>query len=166
MQIAFRRWHVKQVSGVRVRSKVVAAAAVAAAAMFLATPARVTDSVRQDWRRFTGDPGQACFDHEKLSRADLAGAGIDSYSVSASDASKVTIRYRTQIGDVVYSDAEVVCALREGKFSAEDTLRRREHAIVAKRLDKLIAELDCLDRKKSMLRAGKVDAANRVRCPM
>jgi hypothetical protein len=143
-----------------------AAAAVAAAATFLAMPASVTDSVREDWRRFAGDPGQACFDHAKVTRADPAGPSLDSYSVSASNASEVTIRYRTKIGDEVYSDAEVVCALREGRFSAEDTVRRRQHAIVAKRLDKLIAELDCLERKKSMLRAGKVDEANRVQCSM
>lgn len=143
-----------------------AAATVAAAATFLAMPASVTDSVREDWRRFAGDPGQACFDHEKASRADPAGASLDSYSVSASGANEVTIRYRAKIGEEVHSDIEVVCALREGKFSAEDTVRRREHAIVAKRIDKLIAEFDCLDRKKSMLRAGKVDEANRVRCSM
>jgi hypothetical protein len=142
------------------------AAAVAAAATFLAIPASVTDSVREDWRRFAGDPGQACFDHAKVSRADPAGANLDSYTVSASDPNQVTIRYHAKIGDEVYSEAEVVCALREGKFSEEDTVRRREHAIVAKRLDKLIAELDCLERKKSMLRAGKVDEANRVRCSM
>lgn len=131
---------------------------------FLAVPASVTGSLLEDWRRLAGDPAQACFDHERTLLADSAGDRLESYSVVASDANEVTIRYRTRNGAVAVAEAEVVCALREGRFSEDDTVRRREHARVANGLDKLIARFDCLERKKTILRAGKIDEAGRVRC--
>lgn len=148
----------------RVGSKVVAAAICAAAVTVLAVPAIVTDSLREDWRRMAGDPGQACFDHERASLADPAHASLDSHSVSASDRTVVTIRYRASKGDATDAVAEAVCVLREGKVSVEHTARQRAHAMAAKRLKTLMAEFDCLDRKKKLLRARHFDDADRIRC--
>lgn len=149
----------------RLGPKVTAAAVAVAAATFLFVPARVEDSLREDWQRFTGDPGQACFDYERARLADPTGARFHSYSVSASDASEVTIKYRAKSSDGADVEAEVICAVHAGKVAEEDTKSRREHAIVVKRLDTMFAEFDCLDKKKHILRAGRVDEASRMRCP-
>jgi hypothetical protein len=149
---------------VRVGSKVMAAA-FAAGATFLLVPAGMTDSLRQDWKRLTGDPGQACFDHERLKLADPDGARFDFHSVSASDASEVTIRYRASTGDEADVDTEAICVFRDGRVSAEDTARRREHALAARRIDALMAEFDCLQSKKAQVLAGRADEARRERCP-
>jgi hypothetical protein len=141
-----------------------AVAVVIATAMLLAVLATKTDTLRQDWRRLAGDPGQACFDHDMASHRIHASAVFDSTSVNALDENEVMVTYRASIGDAAPVGAEVVCALRDGKFSAEDTARRREDALVARRIGVLMAEFNCLDRKKVLLRAGKVDDANRVRC--
>ena len=148
----------------QVGPKVTAAAIAVAAAAFLFVPAGVKDSLRDDWRRFTGDPGQACFDYERARLAAPNGARFHSYSVSASDASEVTIKYRAKSSDGTDAEVEVICAVHAGKVSEEGTQSRREHAIAVKRLDTMFAEFDCLDKKKHILRAGRVGEASRMRC--
>lgn len=148
----------------QVGSKVTAAAVAVAVATFVVVPASVTDSISEDWRRLTGDPGQACFDYERALLADPTGARLHSYSVGVSDASEVTIKYSAKNGVGADAEAEVICAVHAGKVSEAGTVRRREHALAVKRLDTLIAEFDCLEKKKDILRAGKVKEANRVRC--
>ena len=144
-----------------------AAGLVAAAALLTvaACVTDVTDPLRAEWRRSVGDPGQACFDFEQASPAGPTFARGRSYSVVASDPGRVTIRY--DVADKAGTTAHTVaiCALRDGVFSAEDTLRRREHASAAKRVETMMAEFDCLDRKKQWLRAGQPEQARRVQCP-
>jgi hypothetical protein len=140
------------------------AAVLAATGGWLVLAAGVTDPLRAEWRRSAGDPAQACFDFERASLA-MPAAVNDRFAVVASDASAVTIRYEAHDADGVPTQAEAVCALRDGSFSVQDTVRRREHAQVAERLDRLMVEFDCLNEKKSLLQAGKVDEATQRRCP-
>jgi len=128
-----------------------------ATAAFVAVPASVTGSLFEDWRRLAADPGQACFDHERRLIADAAGKRLVAYSVVGSDANEVTIRYRAMNGAEPALDEEVTCALQGGRFSAEDTIRRREHDQAAKRIDRLVAEFHCLERKKAILNARRGD---------
>lgn len=155
----------KQGNVVRVGSRMMAAAICAVAATVLAVPASVTKSVREDWRRMAGHPGQVCFDYEKASLADPNNASFESHAVSTSDPSVVTIQYHAS-SSATDGGAEAVCVFREGKVSKEHTARQREHAMSVRRLQILLADFDCLDRKKRLLRAGHVGDANRLRCAM
>ncbi len=125
----------------------------------------VTDPLRAEWRRSVGDPGQACFDFEQASPAGPTVARGRSYSVVATDPGRVTIRYDVADEKGTKAHAEAICALRDGVFSAEDTLRRREHARGALRVETMLAEFACMDRKKQLLRAGQPEQARRVQCP-
>lgn len=157
----------KQVNRGRRSWRGVAAGGVAAAAL-LTVAACVGDPLRAEWRRSVGDPGQACFDFEQASPAGAVGPAVArgrSYSVVGSDPGRVTIRYVVADGGGAAAPTEAICALRDGVFSAEDTLRRREHAHSAKRVEAMMAEFDCLDRRKQLLRAGLADQARRVQCP-
>ena len=157
----------KQVNRGRRSWRGVAAAGVAAAAL-LTVAACVGDPLRAEWRRSVGDPGQACFDFEQASPAGAVGPAVArgrSYSVVASDPGRVTIRYIVADGGGAAAPTEAICALRDGVFSAEDTLRRREHARAALRVETMMAEFDCLDRKKRWLRAGQPEQARRVQGP-
>ena len=137
----------------RVGAKVTAAMVVAAAATVLAVPAGMSESVQQDWRRFTGDPGQACFDYEKALLADPDGARLESHSVGETDPDEVTIKYRAGQGDEPQA-TEVLCVVRAGKVSEPDTVRGREHAAAVKRVQMLMAEFECLEQQKQALRKG------------
>lgn len=148
------------------------AAGLAAAATLMTVAACVidplSDPLRAEWRRSVGDPAQACFDFEQASPTGPAGARGHRYSVVASDPGQVTIRFDSADedgGDSSDARTEAVCALRNGVFSEEDTLRRREHARRAKRVEALMAEFDCLDRKKQLMRAGLAEQARRLPCP-
>lgn len=141
-----------------------AAAGVAAAALLTAA-ACVSDPLRAEWRRSVGDPGQACFDFEQASPVGRAVARGRRYSVVASAPGRVTIRYVVADAGGATVPTEAICALRDGVFSAEDTLRRREHARAALRMETMVAEFDCLDRKKRWLQAGQPEQARRVQCP-
>ena len=139
-------------------------AGLVAATTLLTVAACVSDPLRAEWRRSVGDPGQACFDFEQALSAP-GGTRAQRYALIASDAGMVTIRYDVQGGDGgPPAPTEALCALREGVFSAEDTMRRREHARGAKRVEALMAEFDCLDRKKQLVRAGLTERARRVAC--
>ena len=141
-----------------------AAATGAVAVAGLAMPPGVTNTVREDWRRMVGDPGQACFDHQRALLADPASASLATASFSDHDPSVVTIRYRVGKADEATAAVQATCVLRSGKVSEDQTARRREHVLAAERLDKLMSEFDCLDQKKALLRAGKVDRADRLQC--
>ena len=140
------------------------AAGLAVVVTLLLASSGMTDHLQQHWRRWAGDPGQACFDHERLSLADPDGARLEFQTVGAPDANQVTIRYRAHTGDGAGVDTEATCVLRGGRVSVEATVRMREQAMAARRFDDLVAEFDCLDDRKALLRAGKVDEANRRQC--
>ena len=62
------------------------AAGLAVVVTLLLASSGMTDHLQQHWRRWAGDPGQACFDHERLSLADPDGARLESQTVGAPDA--------------------------------------------------------------------------------
>ncbi|KNZ32360.1 MAG: hypothetical protein AD742_11240 [Methylibium sp. NZG] len=138
----------------------------AAAVTVLAVPVGVSDSLRQDWRRMVGDPGQICFDHQRALLADPTGARLAAASASDADPDVVTIHYRAGLSDsaTALADATATCVLHAGKVSEEQTARLREHMLAVQRFEKLTAEFACLDKKKALLRAGQGDQAQRLRC--
>ena len=119
----------------------------AIAALFLLTPPETKDSLGESWRRLSGDPGQACFDHERASLNDPITAKLQSRTVDPSRQDEVTITFQAKNPFGTYLSTTAICVVKSGKVDVPLTKVLR----VSQTMD---AGIKCLEGKIANRRAG------------
>ena len=135
------------------------------AAGFVASSSENRESIGASWRRFTDDPGQACFDFERKQLKDPFSARFVSYKEDAESPHGVTVTYYAKNSYSAFSRGEAFCWVSGGKVDVATTEEHRSSLARQKegkeKLKRMQREIECLDRQVELLRQGKGSAESK-----
>ena len=139
------------------------AAVVAIGAVALLTPVETKASLYETWMRLTGDPGFACFEHQRSELNDPITARLQRQVVLSKTTGEVAIAFAAKNTFGAYISQEASCIVKDGKVDAAATVSLRAREKTREKIDILRATADCLHEKNQAMLAGR--PVNPLPCP-
>lgn len=118
--------------------------------IYLAIPPERLESLKEDWRRFTGDRGQICLDYERPKLKDPLSARV--LSVQNVGDSDVEITYLAKNSYGAYGQRTALCNIHDGKVDEFGTSVLRLGRENDAERSRLVQSSSCLRKKAELLR--------------